>query len=97
MIKFLNQNTNIKVDLLNLQVSNPLELNDFLKSVKKTKKLLTIDLGYKKFGISSELISSINVNNIKLLKPPIKLGLPFHPVPSSRGLVKTFIHLKKIY
>lgn len=90
VIKFLNQNTNIKVDLLNLQVSNPLELNDFLRSVNKTKKLLTIDLGYKKFGISSELISSIYENGIQLVKPPLKLGLPFHPVPSSRGLVKNY-------
>lgn len=93
--KFLNKYTNIKIDLLNLQVSNPLDIKDFVRSVKKTKKLITIDLGYKKFGISSELISSIFENNISLKKPPIKLGLPFHPAPSSRGLVKNYYPSQK--
>ena len=90
VIKFLNKNTDIKVDLLNLQVPNPLDLGDFFRSVKSTKKLITIDLGFKKFGISSELISSIYEKGIKLTKLPVKLGLPFHPVPSSRGLIKNY-------
>ncbi len=90
VVKFLNKNTDIKVDLLNLQVPNPLDLGDFFRSVKSTKKLITIDLGFKKFGISSELISSIYEKGIKLTKLPVKLGLPFHPVPSSRGLIKNY-------
>ena len=90
VIKYLKKNTNISVDLLNLQVPNPLDLKTLYSSIKKTKKLITIDLGYKKFGISSELISSIYENNFPLDKPPVKLGLPFHPAPSSRGLVKNY-------
>ena len=69
---------------------NPLNLTEIISSVKKTKRIITIDLSHKRLGISSEIISTISENDISLKSRPIRLGLPFHPVPSSRGLIKNF-------
>lgn len=90
VINFLKKEITVSVDLLNLQVTNPLEINEIKKSVKKTKKLLSIDLGFKNLGISSEIISRLVEDNINFKSPPVRLGLPFHPTPSSRGLIKNY-------
>jgi len=80
----------IGVDLLDFCMPNPLDDNLLFKSIKKTKRLIVIDLGYKQLGTSSELIARVSDKKIKLKSFPGRLGLPFHPVPSSRGLVKNF-------
>lgn len=81
---------NYKIDLFNFCMPNPLDIKDIIRSVKKTRNIVTIDLSHKRFGICSEIISGIVESKIKLNNSPIRLGLPFHPVPSSRGLVKNF-------
>ena len=81
---------NINVELLNLVNPNPLNLNEIFKSVKKTKNILTIDLGHKNLGLGSEIISQIAEKNISLKSCPIRIGLPFHPTPSSIGMVKDY-------
>jgi len=81
---------NYKIDLFNFCMPNPLDIKDILKSVKKTRNIVTVDLSHKRFGVCSEVISGIAESKIKLNSNPIRLGLPFHPVPSSRGLVKNF-------
>ena len=80
----------IRLDLLNFCMPNPFDNSLLLKSVRKTKRLVSIDLSHKTLGLSSEIISTVSDNKIKLKSFPIRLGLPFHPVPSSRGLVKNF-------
>jgi acetoin:2,6-dichlorophenolindophenol oxidoreductase subunit beta len=80
----------IDIDLFNLCMPNPLDLTEVIRSVKKTKRLITIDLSHKRLGVGAEIIASILENKIDLKSPPVRLGLPFHPVPSSRGLVKNF-------
>ena len=86
----LLKNFNINVDLLNLCVPNPLDCKDLFKSVKKTNALITIDLGHKLLGLGSEMISQVVEKNIFLKAAPIRLGLPFHPTPSSLGLIKNY-------
>ena len=79
----------IYVELFDLRVSRPLYLNDINKSVKKTGKLITIDLGNKNFGIGSEIISEISSSNFSYFKSsPTKIGMPNYPTPSSRGYLK---------
>lgn len=80
----------VSIDLINLYCTNPINNSEIINSIKKTKRLLFIELGHKKINIGSELFSEILEKNIKLKSPPIRLGLPFHPIPSSRGLVKNF-------
>ena len=83
------KNYNINIELLDLKISRPLDLNEIKKSVKKTGRLITIDLGNKNFGIGSEIISELATKNISLFKSePIKIGMPNYPTPSSRGYLK---------
>lgn len=80
----------IKIDLLDFRVPRPLEKKIFINSIKKTKRLITIDLGHKLFGVNAELISSATEMGINFKSPPIRLGLPDYPTPSSRGLIKNY-------
>lgn len=81
--KFLKK-FQINVDLLDLKILSPLDLGLLKSSVKKTKKLIVIETGHKFLGMGSEIISSLVEGNIYFQKPPIRLGLPFSPTPSSR-------------
>ena len=78
----------IYIELIDLRVLRPLRLEKIIKSVNKTKRLLTVDSGFKEFGIGAEIVSSISENCFNNLKSaPLRLGLPNHPTPSSRGYI----------
>ena len=76
----------ITVDLFDLRVSRPLNVADIVTSVKKTGRLLTVDVGYSTLGLGSEVIACVTEQCFHDLKqPPKRIGLPEHPIPSSRG------------
>lgn len=86
----------IEIDLFDLNVIQPLNINEIIKSVKKTKRILTLDSGFKNLGIGSEITSRISEkfgNNLK--SKPRRLGLPFLPTPSSRFMAKNYYITKK--
>ena len=77
--------------VFDLRVLRPLNLQKIYESVRHTGRLLTIDTGYKKFGIGAEIVSEVTENCFDSLKsPPLRLGLPDHPTPSSRGFIPGF-------
>ena len=81
----------IDVELFDLRVLRPLNLESIIESVKKTGKLLTIDTGFRTYGIGSEIVSSITEMCFKFLKAaPVRMGLPDHPTPSSSALIRDF-------
>lgn len=84
--KFLTK-YNIHIDLLDLKLLSPLDLTMIKSSLRKTKKLIVIETGHKFLGMGSEIISSLVENNFTFEKPPIRLGLPFSPTPSSRAFI----------
>lgn len=78
----------INIDLFDLRVTRPLNLEDVKLSVVNTGRICVVDTGYKTLGIGSEIISQITetcFNNLN--SPPIRIGLPDHPTPSSRGYI----------
>ena len=89
VVNFLN-NHGISCDLFNLRVLNPLNISNIYSSVKKTSKILTIDTGHIKLGMGSEIVSRVVEKNITKNIKAIRMGLPDHPTPSSRGLIKNF-------
>jgi pyruvate/2-oxoglutarate/acetoin dehydrogenase E1 component len=81
----------VSVDVFDLRVVRPLILERVIASVAKTGRLMTIDTGFRKFGIGAEIVSEVVANCFDKLKaPPVRIGLPDHPTPSSRGLVLGF-------
>jgi len=78
----------VNVALFDLRVIRPLVLDEIYDSVKKTGRLLTVDTGVKKFGIGAEIVSEVISNCFNQLKSaPIRIGMPDHPTPSSRGFL----------
>jgi pyruvate/2-oxoglutarate/acetoin dehydrogenase E1 component len=72
--------------VFDLRVIRPLQLEEVFKSVSETGRLITIDTGFKKFGIGSEIVSEVVTNCFgKLKSAPVRIGMPEHPSPSSRG------------
>ncbi len=79
----------INIELIDLKVTRPLDLSIIKKSVRKTGRLITIDLGNKNYGIGAEIISELVSDNMSLIKSePTKIGMPNYPTPSSRGYLE---------
>src|SRR5206468_12131299 len=78
----------VSVDVFDLRVIRPLILDRVIASVAKTGRLMTVDTGFRKFGIGAEIVSEVVANCFDKLKAaPVRIGLPDHPTPSSRGLI----------
>jgi acetoin:2,6-dichlorophenolindophenol oxidoreductase subunit beta len=74
--------------VFDLRVLRPLKLDKIFASVHQTGHLLTVDTGFKQFGIGSEVVSEVVANCFSSLKSaPMRLGMPDHPTPSSRGFI----------
>ena len=81
----------IYLEVIDLRVLRPLNIKPIIKSLKKTKNLLVVETGYKKFGIGTEIISQISENKLfNLVNSISRIGLPDHPTPSSRSLAKKY-------
>ena len=83
---------NIYPEIIDVRVLNPLNIDDIVKSVKKTRKFLVVDPGWISSGFSAELtakvVENLDVNCLK--SPPTRIGLPDAPAPTSRVLEKEY-------
>lgn len=81
----------ISAELIDLRVLRPLNIDPIVASIRKTGRLMTIDTGFIRYGAGAEVIASVLPETFSNLKtPPLRLGLPEHPTPSSRGLIQGF-------
>lgn len=77
----------LSVEVVDLRSLRPIDMDTVICSISKTRKLLTIDNGWKTCGIGSEVISQIVTTDLGLLDcPPIRLGNVDVPIPSTRAL-----------
>lgn len=75
--------------VFDMRVLRPLMLDKVFESVRQSGRLLTVDTGFRKFGIGAEVVSEVIGNCFSALKAaPVRMGLPDHPTPSSRGFVQ---------
>ncbi len=78
----------VSATVFDLRVVRPLILDRVVASVARTGRLMTVDTGFRKFGVGAEIVSEVVSNCFDKLKaPPVRIGLPDHPTPSSRGLI----------
>ncbi len=81
----------VSVDLFDLRVARPLNLSAVIASVKRTGRLLTVDTGWRTFGLGAEISAQVVEACFEHLKAaPRRIGLPGHPTPSSRALAKAY-------
>tara|TARA_Y100001970_G_C14222823_1_gene853721 strand:- start:1564 stop:2631 length:1068 start_codon:yes stop_codon:yes gene_type:complete len=86
--KILKEN-NIQSEIINIRSLNPMDMTKILNSVKKTKRVLLVDNGWKNYGIGAEIIASINEKLGKDIKLVCKrIGVTQTPIPSTRSLAK---------
>ena len=77
--------------VIDLRVIRPLNLDLVYEAVNASGHLVTVDTGWRAFGIGAEIVSCIVGECFGALKSaPVRLGLPDHPTPSSRGFVPGF-------
>ena len=76
----------ISAELVDLRTIKPLDMSAVLTSVKKTGRVLILDVGWKSFGVSAEVAARIAESGLQLKKPICRLGLPDTPAPASRSL-----------
>jgi len=74
--------------VFDLRVVRPLNLESVFASIATTGRLMTVDTGFRKFGIGAEIVSEVVGHCFRNLKAaPVRIGMPDHPTPSSRGLI----------
>ena len=89
--KILDENYNIKCDLIDLRTIKPLDWQTVHKSLKKTGRMIVLDTGHKTGSVASDIISNIVTNqSIKLKLRPVKLAMPDFPEPTTFALTKNF-------
>jgi pyruvate/2-oxoglutarate/acetoin dehydrogenase E1 component/TPP-dependent pyruvate/acetoin dehydrogenase alpha subunit len=80
-----------QVDLIDLRVVAPLNLDLVFASVERTGRLLSVDTGFVGLGLGAEIAAQVSERCFASLKaPPRRLGLPSHPTPSARSLAGAF-------
>lgn len=79
------------LEVIDMRVLRPLNTQPIIESVRKTGRLVTIDTGFVHYGIGGEIVASVSSAAFQELKAaPVRLGLPDHPTPSSRGMIPGF-------
>ena len=78
-------------EVIDMRVLRPLNVAPIVASVSKTGRLITVDTGFVRFVLGAEIVASVMTEVFDALKAaPVRLGLPDHPTPSSRGLIPGF-------
>lgn len=85
--KILKDNK-INAEVIDLQTLRPLDKEKFLKSAKKTRKIIVIDNGWTKYGVSSEIMAIISENMKDKIYSIDRIGVLDTPVPSTVALAK---------
>ena len=90
MVAKIMENYNVSIEVINFFCLTPSNYKNIYKSIKKTKKLITIDINNTFYGASSELLAKILCSGFTLDLPPVRLGAKGLFSPSSRHLVDDY-------
>ena len=78
----------VSLEVIDLRVVRPLDVDSVVTSVEKTGHLLVADTGWTQFGVGAEVIASVTERALAALRAaPSRLGLAPTPAPASRALI----------
>ncbi len=80
----------INVDLIDLRSLSTFNVSKIFSSVKKTKRIVVVEDGWSNGSISSEIITRVVENGIRLKAPPQRICWPNSHVPMAHVLEKEF-------
>lgn len=73
----------IECEVIDLRTLVPLDEETIVESVKKTGRLATVDEGYQRAGVGSEIVAVVMRQMPALKSPVLNIASPNAPVPSS--------------
>jgi len=79
---------NIRAEVIDLRILNPLDVTEVVRSVKKTGRLCVVDSSWRTCGLAGEVISSVAeiLDPRSFLCRPLRVTLPDAPAPTSGPL-----------
>jgi len=82
----------INVEVIDVRSLKPLDEDLILKSVKKTRRLVIADGGWKTCGVGAEIAARVAESDIlkKLKAPILRVSLPDAPAPASSALEQVY-------
>ena len=88
--KYILKKEKIYIDVVEVVRLDQLDLTAIIKSLRKTQKLLIADIGHEFAGAGSSILAEIVKHGIDFKTPPIILGLPRYPAPTSPSLSSSY-------
>jgi pyruvate/2-oxoglutarate/acetoin dehydrogenase E1 component len=76
----------IQAEVIDLRTIAPLDFETILESTVRTGRLVVIDSGHLEFGVTAEILARVAESGVVLKSPPIRLGLPHAPTPTTAAL-----------
>ena len=75
----------ISAEIIDIRILNPIKPLKIIQSVKKTRRLVVVDGGFKTCGFASEIISLVTetIELGTLISKPLRITLPDAPAPTS--------------
>lgn len=78
-------------EVIDLQLIRPLVLEPIEASLRRTGRLVVCDTGWRTLGPGAEIVARLAESAWDAFKrPPVRLGLPDHPTPSSLALAEVY-------
>ncbi len=86
----------VDVEVIDPRTIKPLDRELILDSVKKTGRLLVVDVGWQSFGVSAEIAAMVAESAFDALKAPLsRVALPDCPAPASKNLEEVYYPMAK--
>jgi len=77
----------ISVEVVNLRSIRPLDKETILNSIKKTHRLVTVELGWPQSGVGSEILSLVSEEGMDYMDaPPVRITGADVPMPYAENL-----------
>ena len=81
----------VDIEVIDLRTVKPLDQEMILSSVRKTGRVVVADVGWKSFGVSSEIAALVVEKAFDALKASVlRVALPDCPAPASRNLEEAY-------
>jgi len=81
----------VGVELVDLRSIKPFDEQLVVESVKRTKRCVVADVGWRSFGVSGEISAFVAEKALGSLKAPVgRVALPDCPAPAARTLEKAY-------
>jgi len=95
--EILKSEFGLEIEIIDLKLVKPLNLNLIIDSIKKTKRLMCLDTAMTTGSISTDIVSKVLTTlTINLKSPPVIIGLPDTPIPSTYEGAKFYLNYNNI-